>query len=328
MHSRIRAGMLMACLAVSGSSEMDARAAVAVATTNHLGWSDAWVVSNGQVEAVVVPAVGRVMQFRWCGATQGPFWENPQLAGKPMPEAPWTASHGSFGGDKTWPAPQSLWSWPPPDVFDAAAVEARVEDGALRLISGVSPRFGIRTERRVVVPTGGSSMAIETTYHKVSGDPVTVGVWVITQMADPVAVYVPVPKGSRFASGTSALWGASPPAVSRQGDLLRLTRDTANSYKVGNDGTAMLWVGATELLRIDIPRVAGGAYADDGCSVEVYSNPDPVPYMELETLGVQRRLAAGDTVSATNTYTLFRRQSADEAAEVRRALAPGGAATP
>lgn len=328
MDSWIRAGVFLACLAAAGSDEFSVRAAAAVSRTNHLGWSDAWVVSNGEVEALVVPAVGRVMQFRWSGASRGPFWENPQLAGKAMPESPWTASHGSFGGDKTWPAPQSLWSWPPPDVFDASPVEARPEDGALRLVSGVSPRFGIRTERRIIVPQGGSSLAIETHYHKVSGDPVTVGIWVITQVADPVAVYVPVPEGSRFASGTSAMWGAPPPAVSRQGNLLRLTRDAAKAYKIGNDATAMLWVGATDLLRIEIPRVAGGAYPDDGCSVEVYSNPDPVPYLELETLGVQRRLVAGDTLSATNTYTLFRRRSADEAAEVRRVLAPGGAATP
>jgi len=316
--------MLVACVAVAGGFE----AAAAVSRIHHLGWTNAWLLSNGQVEAVVVPGVGRVMQFRWSGAAQGPFWENSQLAGKPMPESPWTASHGSFGGDKTWPAPQSLWNWPPPDVFDAAPVEAREEAGALRLVSGVSPRFGIRTERRIVLRPGEPSMDIETTYHKVSGDPVTVGVWVITQVADPVAVYVSVPKGSRFASGTSAMWGAPPPAVSRQGDVLRLTRDAAKSYKIGNDATTMLWVGPDDLLRIEIPRVAGGDYADDGCSVEVYSNPDPVPYMELETLGVQRRLAAGDALSATNTYTLFRRQSEDEAAEVRRALASGGAVTP
>jgi len=328
MHSRIRTGMLLGGLTVAGLAGWGAPAS-GVVRTNHLGWADARLVFNDQVEAVVVPEVGRVMQFRWRGATNGPFWENPQLAGQPMPESPWSVAHGSFGGDKTWPAPQSAWNWPPPDVFDAAPVEAREEAGALRLVSAVSPRFGIRTERRIALKPGEPAMAIETTYHKVSGDPVTVGVWVITQARDPVAVYLPVPRGSRFASGTSALWGLPPAAsLSRQDAMLRLTRDVSKSYKVGNDATTLLWVGRSEMLRVDIPRVAGGDYADDGCSVEVYSNPDPVPYVELETLGIQKRLAVGDTVSATNTYTLFRRQSSDVAADARRALASGGAVPP
>ena len=68
---------------------------------NHRGWTNAVVLSNGHVEAVVVPSVGRLMQFRFATAVDGPLWENPQLLGKPMPEKPWEAAHGSFGGDKT-----------------------------------------------------------------------------------------------------------------------------------------------------------------------------------------------------------------------------------
>ena len=35
--------------------------------TNYHGWADSILVSNGRVEAVIVPAVGRVMQFRFAG---------------------------------------------------------------------------------------------------------------------------------------------------------------------------------------------------------------------------------------------------------------------
>ncbi|MBX3735001.1 MAG: hypothetical protein KF791_20690 [Verrucomicrobiae bacterium] len=312
-------GALVAALAAAGN--VNGAAPVTVARTNHQGWSSAWKVSNGIVETIVVPEVGRVMQFRFAGATNGPFWENPALAGKPMPDQPWTAAHGSFGGDKSWPAPQSLWNWPPPDVFDTSAVEARAEPGALRLTSPVSPRFGVRTERRVLLEPDQPVLRIETTYHKVAGEPVSLGVWVITQVADPVAVYLPVPPDTRFESGTSAMWGPVPATLSRRGNLLRLTRDTRASHKVGNEGVSMVWVGAHELLRVDIPRIAGGTYADDGCSVEVYTNPDPVPYVELETLGPQRWLAVGDSVAATNTYRLFRRELTDDEADARRVLA-------
>ena len=65
--------------------------------------------------------------------------------------------------------------------------------------------------------------------------------------------------------------------------------------------------GGKAVLRLDIDRIPGGRYADDGCSVEVYTNPDPVPYVELETLGPQRRLAVEESLSATNRYSLFPR---------------------
>src|SRR5947207_10963864 len=50
-------------------------------------------------------------------------WENRTLDGiKPEPES---KEWGNFGGDKTWPAPQSDWpkltsrAWPPPVAFDS-----------------------------------------------------------------------------------------------------------------------------------------------------------------------------------------------------------------
>ena len=113
------------------------------------------MLSNGKIEIVIVPAIGRVMQMRFVGEEDGPFWELPELYGKaPDPEAKtWL----NFGGDKTWPAPQSEWpritprSWPPPQAFDAMPVEAIVKEGnqgsEVELRSPVDPHYGIRTHR-------------------------------------------------------------------------------------------------------------------------------------------------------------------------------------
>jgi hypothetical protein len=293
-----------------------------VTQQSHRGWHDAVIVGNGLVEAVIVPSVGRVMQFRFAGETDGPFWENDRLAGQTMPAKPWEAAHGSFGGDKTWPAPQSLWNWPPPDVFDAAPLAFRVTaDRAVVLTSPVSARFGIRTERRVTLDRKEPVMRIETSYEKVSGDPVEVGVWIITQAKDPEAVFLPVPADSKFPAGTTTLWGVPTNHLSRADGMLRLTRDRKDNHKIGNDGTSIVWVGAKELLRVDLPRVPRPAYPDDGCSVEIYTNPDPVPYVELETLGPLKTLKVGDRLSATNTYRLGRRGSGEPQAEARALLA-------
>ena len=314
--------MLMAW--VHGGTVAPAAEGIRIQRTGHRGWSNSWILGNGVVEAVVVPEVGRVMQFRFAGEKSGPFWENPALLGNPMPADPWSVSHGSFGGDKTWPAPQGAWNWPPPDVFDAEALTSRVEGDALVLSSPVSPKFGIRTERRVTLVPGRPEMTIVTRYEKVAGEPVDVGVWVITQTADPQAVFLPVPPDSKFPAGTATLWGIPQGVLTRREGLLRLTRDPAASHKIGNDGSVILWVGAKEILRLDIDRIPGGRYADDGCSVEVYTNPDPVPYVELETLGPQRRLSVGDTLSATNRYSLFRRGAGDPESAARRVLESEG----
>ncbi len=289
---------------------------------SYRGWTNAVILSNGSVEAVIVPEVGRILQFRFVGASDGPFWENDALAGKPMPARPWDVSHGSFGGDKTWPAPQSAWNWPPPDVFDSVPLEVEIApDQSVSLRSPVSPRFGIRTQRRIVISPDAPVLRVETVYRKRSGDPCEVGVWVITQMKSPEAAFFPVPASSRFPKGLGPQW--TPPArhFSLEKGLVRLTRDPVKAQKIGNDADRMAWVGRDSVVRIDLPRVRGGNYPDEGCSVEIYTNPDPVPYVELETLGPLMKMKPGDGLSATNYYRLERRHLPNPEAEARRILA-------
>jgi len=299
-HRRAVFGLLLAL-----ASQATLRAATVV-SGSYRGWSNAWTLDNGKVRAVAVPGIGRVLQFGFSGEP-GVFWENPAMTGKPMPEEPWNTT-GSFGGDKTWPTPQSAWNWPPPDVFDRSGVDAMPDgDGGLILASPTSPRYGIRTERRITLDPLRPVMRIVTTYLKVQGDPVEVGIWVITQVNEPVKAFLPIPPSPRHLGGLSRTW-EWPSAFLRFGlGRVSITRDPAKGQKIGNDSEHLLWVGTKACLRIDNPRVAGATYPDDGCGMEIYTKGDPVPYMELETLAPLRLMSAGDIVSATNTYTLFHR---------------------
>jgi hypothetical protein len=74
------------------------------------------------------------------------------------------------------------------------------------------------------------------------------------------------------------------------------------------------------MVRIDSPRIAAGGYPDQGSSAEVYTNPNPLRYVELEMLGPLATLNVGDKIERTNTYTLFRRTGRDPAAEARELL--------
>lgn len=288
------------------------------------GWADSWILGNGNVEAVIVPAIGRVMQFRFKGEEDGPFWENRALDGK-APD-PISNEWGNFGGDKTWPAPQADWpkiarrAWPPPPAFDSMRVEAKAAGQALILTSPVDPHYGIRTQRRIELDANSPVLTISTTYEKVEGEPRKVGVWVITQLKDPVAVFAPVPRDSLFPAGYNQQSDELPLNLTANRGLLSLTRNPKASHKIGNDAGTLIWVGEKTMVRIDSPRIAGAEYPDQGSSAEIYTNPDPLTYVELELLGPLHTMRVGDKIERSSVYTLLRRTGADPETEVRALL--------
>jgi hypothetical protein len=167
-------------------------------------------------------------------------------------------------------------------------------------------------------------MTIETTYFKRAGEPVEVGVWIITQAAEPEAAFLPVLVGSKFTNGLTAEWGdpSKMPGVKIAEDLVSITRSPTAARKIGNDSPSIVWVGKKTVLRIDAPRAGDGNYADDGCSSEIYTNNDPAQYVELETVGPLMKLKVGDRLSATNTYRLFKRTAKNALEAARQVLAP------
>ncbi|MEO6725172.1 MAG: hypothetical protein ABIP14_07710 [Blastocatellia bacterium] len=287
-------------------------------------WAESLIIGNGQVEAVIVPAIGRVMQFRFAAEDDGPFWENVVLFGK-SPD-PASSTWGNFGGDKTWPAPQGDWpkltarAWPPPSAFDSLPVKAEVKGEVIELLSPIDPHYGIRTRRLIKLDAKRPVMTITTTYEKLEGLPVLVAVWTITQFKDPQGVFVPLPKTSVFTDGYSKQSKETPAELKRAGQLLSMVRSPNVSTKIGTDADALVWIGDKHVVRIDSPRVANATYPDQGSSAEVYTNLDPLKYVELEMLGPLSQMKAGDHIERTNTYTLLRRREKDTEVEARRMI--------
>jgi hypothetical protein len=302
---------------------------VAIALTNYHGWLEAYRLSNGKAEVIVVPEVGRVMQFGFVGE-EGVFWENRTLDGRRVDGRPLQWSSGqwvNFGGDKTWPSPEAHWGqftgrkdWRPPPAFDGMPAEARVDGAALVLSSPVDPFYGIRTRRRIQLHRSKPELTITTTYERVSGEEAKIGVWVITQLKEPLGLFAPLPKRSVFTNGYTLLGKGSPPSVKTTNALLSLHRDAKDAYKIGLDADSLLWVGANHVLRIDSPRQRGAEYPDKGSSAEIYTNPDPLQYIELEMLGPLRAMKPGDKIEHRNTYTLMRRSLPTPEAEARAAF--------
>jgi len=318
--------LMLCCLPRPGAVRADAPASVTVARVDYQGWRDCVLLGNGAVEAVVVPAVGRVMQFRFAGAREGPFWENGALHGSRREPA--AAEWSNFGGDKAWPAPQADWprrirrGWPPPGGFDGAAMEAVADTAGVTLISKVDPDYGIRVRRRIELLPGRPVMIITTRFEKVLGPAIEVAVWTIAQARDPAAVYALPPPGGPAGPAYACLSPALPPSLTVSGGLISLVRDPAANHKIGVRSGSLVWIGADAVLRLDADVAAGARYPDEGSSAEIYTEADPLPYVELEMLGPLATPEVGAAIVHRVTYTLARRTAPTPAAEIQRLLHP------
>jgi hypothetical protein len=296
---------------------------VSVERIPYHGWPDCYLIANDGLEAAVVPAIGRVMQLRLKGHADGPFWENRALDGQLHD----TVSNDwiNFGGDKCWPAPQAVWTgqqgrnWPPPPAFDARPVEAVVSERGVVVTSPIDPGFGIQVVRHVELDAEQPIMRIGTEYRKLLGGPVRVGIWTVTQLQEPENICILLAAESRFAMGYIRLLAAEPADLKIDGRLLSLGRHVRQHVKVGSDGSSLAWVGRNCVVRIDAES-GPGEYPDGGCVTEVYTNPDPLKYVELETLGPLTTMNVGDRIRQTTLYTVKPRSTSNPEAEGRNAL--------
>jgi Domain of unknown function (DUF4380) len=310
MHAfRTLAALAVACLCQITSAADD----VTIEKISYHGWNNCYILKNSVAEVVIVPDVGRVMQFRFAGEEDGVFWENRALDGK-LPD-PKSKEWGNFGGDKTWPAPQSDWpkvtdrAWPPPPAFDSMPVKAEIVDlsqsKCVRLESAIDPFYGIKVIRMVALHRNKPVMDIVTTYQKLEGDPLKIGIWTITQLKDPREIMVRVPTNSRFKDGYNKQSTDTPMGIALKGGELTMKRDPAKNTKIGSDASELFWFGENSGLRIELERVADAEYPDQGSSAEIYTNADPLPYVELELLSPLFTPKVGEQLEQTVRYTLL-----------------------
>lgn len=273
-------------------------------STNYRGWERPVFVRGDGIEAVVIPSIGRIMDLRRPGEKEGVLWQNPDLRGEAVrPDAEtWT----NFGGDKTWPAPESRWmknaagKWMPPKVFDQSRLTARLTEEGLLLESPVDTLSGVRFTR-LIRPAGRRTLAVTTTYTKVQGDPVQIAVWVVTQLAEPRVIATTAnPVGNPVNLGFGKVKG-----VEIERGVVFWKRFPDVCAKLGTTGQALAWVGDRQTLLItSVPGEPTGVFAGEGNRAELYVNPDPLPYVELETLGHLRTLRVGESTACTNFYRL------------------------
>jgi len=111
---------------------------------------------------------------------------------------------------------------------------------------------------------------------------------------------------------------AQPADLKIDGAVLSLARHPRELVKIGTDGTSLAWVGKNCIVRIDAEQ-GPGEYPDGGCITQVYTNPDPLPYVELETVGPLVTMSIGDRIERTAVYTVSRRSAPNPQSEALKA---------
>ena len=296
-----------------------------VELVNFDGWTNAYSISNGIVDVVVVPSIGRIMSYHFTGHPEtSPIWVNPDEMGKPAGDS-WV----NFGGDKVWPAPQGEWgkhtgqgrNWPPDPAIDPGSFTiSRIDDG-VRLTGTPSKAFAISINREIVLKPGQSQVSVTDSFVRSAdaaggADALPLGIWNVTQTKGDEMADLPFdPKSTAVVGGFVAIEEGTPNPTFRgtnwtigEHDLFVNANGLKRGNKVGVDDTAGV---VTEKNSHNIvfsekfDYVPGGPYLDNGTDAQVYANDNPA-YIEIEAHSTGKSLKPGESMSRTIIWDLHR----------------------
>jgi hypothetical protein len=276
-----------------------------VVKETYRGWAHSYRISNGVADLVVVPQIGRVMRYGLKGKPNV-LWENAALDGtKPIPK---TDEWLNYGGDKLWPAPQDLWGWPPDTDLDGSAHRAEVIANGLRITSPISKKFSIEFQRDILLDAATSTVTFENRMTNKGSTVQKLSIWQITQLDDPSLAVLTLhrtdklPKGF-FDYGTADLLEGYHTVV---GEALHIRRHpkTARKFGAGHPGGLITAVVGKFFFEMSAPISSDLVYPDSGSHQQIYTNPDPLKYVEMEIAGPVVEIKPGETISFPVTWNL------------------------
>jgi hypothetical protein len=278
---------------------------------SYKGWTNAWRISNRNVELVALADVGpRVVRYVFCGS-ENIFHEVPEHAGLTG-----GTEFRLYGGHR-------LWAWPevPRTYFpDNRPVLAAQRGAALILTAEVEDSApGTRLQKELEIELDEYSTRVSVTHRITNRDdsPTDLAVWCPTMMRAEGKAILPLPPraamdAEHFQSvGPLTLWSFTDLADPRWQfgtDFIQLNQHTKPTGRFLDQMTGIFdpagwgayYANGTVFLK-QVQPIAGATYPDFGCNFEVFTNPE---FLELETLGPKVRLQPGQTATHQETWSL------------------------
>ncbi|MDR0993663.1 MAG: hypothetical protein LBN38_03730 [Verrucomicrobiota bacterium] len=278
----------------------------------YLGWQEAYRLNNGQAEAVLVPAIGRLVHFAPLDGAS-PFRLESSLHGQMPPDGD---PFFNIGGDWLWPVSQARWAsfsengrdWPPPDILaDLPWTCSAWTDALGAKCALLSREYGaplhINVTRLFRLEPASTHLVIRQRIERLATSDIPVVLWNISQLAQTEHVVLPVDLDSRFEGGLKVLMGEPPDAESLLscGDAKVYRIRPGAETKLGSDSSRS-WIAAARETQLIFETAsctgAIGEYPDGGCVVELYSN-EGLGYSEIETLSPEVNLPPGTVLENT-----------------------------
>ncbi len=281
-------------------------------------WAGAYRLTNGTVQATVVPQVGRVASFSMVDGSGELLWWNHA----PDTKASWT----NWGGDKAWPWSQDDWKaiwgggWPPPAAMDGKPYMVTYLDvRSLRMISSVDEKQGLQLEYEIVLDETGTGATVRYTLIRAQQtEGLGWGAWSVTQVRLPEAVLARIPEGSEPAVQNMIPGKAWKQVLQVSENVLQFMRDPATNAKVGIDADRLLAVRGDWGLMITLqPGTTQGEYVPTE-KAQLYVTPDAKDmsqgdprYLELEFTSPRKPLSkVGDRVTLVTRWELVNKPKA------------------
>ncbi|MBC7389057.1 MAG: hypothetical protein H7329_07600 [Opitutaceae bacterium] len=212
-----------------------------------------------------------------------------------------TTGKNNNWGSTFWPAPQSVWGWPPHDTLDSSPYSASVKSGVLT-IKSMDKKQGLHCRFEKIFRMNEADQCVSVTYKIVNTGKVadTLGPWQIAR----------IPSGGLtfFPKGLSLAKGKLLPLMKDINDVSWFVYDSAYISKDPNavpklfsDGTEG-WIAHVNkdrnliVFRFEDTPVEQKSPGED--EIEIYTNPN-LTYTEVEPLGPYKIIPAGQSHSWT-----------------------------
>ena len=254
---------------------------VSVTKEKYRVWDDAIKISNGTVDVIVVPQIGRIMSYGYT-AKENILWEDLSLDRSSEKAKSWV----NWGGDKVWTAPQSVWNWPPDKVLDGSPFKAEILKDGVRISSGTGNIVQVKVVREVHLKPFGTEVNITNKIENL-GATRQISSWQVTQVKEPTQVELPITFGGTMPSGfiTQQNSKFDPKYHTVLPGKLVIKRDPKAAHKFGARSTGSIFATINGLTFETYSKVEKRAtYPDADSAQEVFTNAGNDAYVELELL--------------------------------------------